>query len=536
MAVAASHSVALRGAAGHLIDVQADVSMGMVGTTLVGRVDSALAEAKDRVRMAILNSKLDWPSTRRVTVLLSPADLPKSGAHFDLAIAVAVMAASGSLDPRALAATVFVGELALDGTLRSVAGVLPMALAARQRGIERIFVPEPQVREASMVPDLVVFGVRSLAQVVAVLTGDELPTAPAVPPLSGGHYLSWRGAARLEELDMADLVGLDDVKYAVEVAAAGGHHLLLDGPKGCGKTSIAERIPTILPDLSRGESIELTAIRSLAGVLDPDVGLASRPPFSAPHHDASKTSLVGGGTGRARPGELSLAHGGVLFLDEFPLFRMDVIEALREPLESGDITVARADETITMPARSIVVLAANPCPCGNYGGGRAAQCNCSAVQRRDYAHRIRGPIADRIDITRHLHPVPLTTDRLDRRESSAAIRERVAAARERQAARYADESWRLNAQAPGAALRRHWSLPDAAQRLIDDSLLDGRLSRRGAVKVHRLAWTIADLRGLDRPGRDETQAALWLRLGTPVAMRDVQGRAEWAETAESRAG
>jgi magnesium chelatase family protein len=524
MVVAATQSVALRGAVGHLIDVQADVSMGMVGTTLVGRVDSALAEARDRVRMAISNSQLDWPNTRRVTVLLSPADLPKSGAHFDLAIAVAVLAAAGSVDPRTLEATAFVGELALDGALRSVAGVLPMALAARQRGVERIFVPEPQVREASMVPDLVVFGVRSLAQALALLTGDELPEAPPVPPLSGGRYLSWRGAARLDELDMADLVGLDEVKYAVEVAAAGGHHLLLDGPKGCGKTSIAERIPTILPDLSRGESIELTAIRSLAGVLDPSSGLATRPPFSAPHHDASKTSLVGGGSGRVRPGELSLAHGGVLFLDEFPLFRIDVIEALREPLESGDITVARVDETITMPARSIVVLAANPCPCGNYGG-RATTCNCTPAQRRDYENRIRGPIADRIDITRHLRSVPLTTDRLDLREPSATIRERVTAARERQAARYVEESWRLNAQAPGAALRRHWPLPDHAQRLIDDDVLDGRLSRRGAVKVHRLAWTIADLRGLERPGYDEAQAALCLRQGTALPMRDVESRA-----------
>lgn len=524
MAVATTQSVALRGAVGHLIDVQADVSMGMVGTTLVGRVDAALGEGKDRVRMAISNCELGWPATRRVTVLLSPADLPKSGAHFDLAIAVAIMAAAGSLDPRSLVATAFIGELALDGALRSVAGVLPMALAARQRGIERVFVPEPQVREASMVPDLIVFGVRSLPQAVAVLTGDELPEAPPVPPLSGGRYLSWRGAARLDELDMADLVGLDDVKYAVEVAAAGGHHLLLDGPKGCGKTSIAERIPTILPDLSPGESIELTAIRSLAGVLDPDAGLATRPPFSAPHHDASKTSLVGGGSGRVRPGELSLAHGGVLFLDEFPLFRMDAIEALREPLESGDITVARVDETVTMPARSIVVLAANPCPCGNYGG-RATHCNCTPAQRRDYENRIRGPIADRIDITRHLRSVPLTTDRLDLREPSATVRERVTAARERQAARYAEESWRLNAQAPGAALRRHWPLPDPAQRLIDDSVLDGRLSRRGAVKVHRLAWTIADLRGLDRPRYDETQAALWLRQGAPLSMNDVASRA-----------
>jgi magnesium chelatase family protein len=526
MAVATARCVALSGAVGHLVDVQADVSPGQVGTTLVGRVDPALHEGRDRVRMAIENSELAWPgATKRVTVLLSPADLPKSGAHFDLAIAVAILAATGELDPRSLEGTAFVGELALDGGLRSVAGVLPMVLAASERGISQVFVPEPQAREASMVPGMTVLGLRSLTQVVAALNDDEIPPAPPVPPLSGGRFLSWRGSTRLEDVDMADLVGLEEVKYAVEVAAAGGHHLLLDGPKGCGKTSIAERIPTILPDLAGTDSVELTAIRSLAGVLDPGLGMAIRPPFSAPHHDASKASIVGGGTGRVRPGELSLAHAGVLFLDEFPLFRSDVIESLREPLENGDITVARGEEAVTLPARSMVVLAANPCACGNNVGRNNAACTCSPVQLRTYARKVGGPIADRIDITRHLKPAVFTHDVLDLRESSETIRARVAVARARQAERYAGHPWRLNAQAPSAALRECWPMSRDAQRLVDGAISQGQLTRRGAVKVHRLAWTVADLRGLDAPGKGEAEVALALRQGDALAVAVVTERA-----------
>lgn len=517
MPVATTRTVSLRGAVGHLIEVQADVSAGQVGTTLVGRVDAALNEARDRVRMAITNSELTWPgTTRRVTVLLSPADLPKSGAHYDLAIAVAILGACGEVDPRDLAETAFIGELSLDGALRAVPGVLPMVLAASRRGIRQVYVPEPQTREASLVPDMIVIGVRSLTQVVASLAGTTIPEAAPVPPLSGGRFLAWRGSARLEEVDMADLVGLHEVKYAVEVAAAGGHHLLLDGPKGCGKTSIAERIPTILPDLSSAESVELTAIRSLAGVLDPSLGVATRPPFSAPHHDASKASVVGGGSGRVRPGEMSLAHAGVLFLDEFPYFRADVIEALREPLENGDITVARGEEAVTLPARSMVVLAANPCACGNYNGTKRNVCVCSPAQRAAYDSKVSGPIADRIDIVRHLRPAAFTHDPLGAPESSATIRARVARARARQALRYADHGWRLNAHAPSAPLRELWPLTRDAQAEVDRAIFSGQLSRRGAVKVHRLAWTIADLRGAESPGLHEATIALALRRGDPL--------------------
>jgi magnesium chelatase family protein len=514
MSVATTASIALRGAIGHRIEVQVDVSPGLVATTMVGRVDSALNEGRDRVRMAIINSNLEWPSTRRVTVLLSPADLPKSGSHFDLAVAVAVLGTMGLVDAEALPGVVFIGELSLDGGLRSVHGVLPMAMAAARSGAHTVIVPEPCEAEAAMVSGISVIGLRSLGQVVAHLNNALMPDAPPVPAIAGQRFLEWRGSERLEDTDLADLVGMRDSRFAIEVAAAGGHHLLLSGPKGCGKTSLAERISGILPPLGSDEAIELTAVRSLAGLLDPAMGLETAAPFLAPHHDASKASIIGGGSGRVRPGSVSLAHGGVLFLDEFPLFRSDVIQSLREPLESGDITVARGDETVTLPARCLVVLAANPCPCGNYHPQIRDKCTCRATERRDYQERVSGPVADRIDIVRHLLPYSAQpADSLLPTESSDDVRSRVADARSRQASRFRDVSWRLNAHAPGAALRRSWPLSDAGMDIVDRAVLAGSLTRRGSVRVHRLAWTLADLLELAGPDASCVDTAVRLRNG-----------------------
>ena len=519
MPFATAYTVSLQGSLGHLIEVQADVSAGVVGTTVVGRPDAALNEARDRCRMAVINSNLDWPSTRRVTVLLSPADLLKRGTHFDLAIAVSILAAAGQVRPEALAGSVFVGELTLAGGLRAVPGVLPMAMAAAARGIRRVFVPETQAREAAMVPGLEVFGLRSLGQVVAELQGELVPEAPPVAPVSGSRLLVWRGQHRLEDLDLADVAGLADARLAVEVAAAGGHHLLLSGPKGSGKTTLAERIPGLLPDLTPAEALELTAIHSLAGALEPADDLMVRPPFFAPHHDASKASLLGGGTGLVRPGEISRAHCGVLFLDEFPLFRVDVIEALRQPLESGEVTIARGYESATFPARGMVVLACNPCPCGDYHPQAGSnRCHCTEVARREYRRKLSGPMIDRIDITRHLVPVAAheARDPLAQPETSAAVRVRVTAARVRQSERFAAEAWRLNAQVPGPTLRTRWPLTSAGSRLVDDALYSGQLSRRGATRVHRVAWTLADLAGAEQPSPRHVQVALDLRLGRPL--------------------
>jgi len=519
MPVASTPTIALDGAVGHLVDVQADVSQAQPGLTLVGRSDVSLNEAPHRCRMAVHNTNLTWPASRRVTILLSPSDLPKRGTHFDLAIALAVLKADGQLPTVDLSTSVFIGELTLSGGLRSVPGVLPMVLAAAGRGIHRVFVPEPQAHEAAMVPGMTVFGMRSLGQVVAELSGEEVPDAPPVAPMSGGRLLSWRGEARLDEVDLADVHGLEEARYAVEVAAAGGHHLLLSGPKGCGKTTLAERIPGVLPDLTLEESIEVTALHSLAGALTEGDGLIRRPPFSAPHHDATRASILGGGTGRVRPGEVSRGHCGVLLLDEFPLLRTDVIDALRQPLESGEVTVARGEESVTFPARGIVAFAANPCPCGDYrADARENRCQCGEKQRREYLRRVRGPITDRIDITRRLIPLR-PHDQRDRwavPETSAAVRERVVEARARQAARYLDRGWRLNAHVPGPILLREWPLSRAAQRVVDDAMYKGQLSRRGATRVQRLAWTVADLAGAQAPSVEHTTTALALRQGEPL--------------------
>ncbi|KQY63826.1 MULTISPECIES: YifB family Mg chelatase-like AAA ATPase [unclassified Nocardioides] len=530
MAVATAHCVALEGAIGHLIDVQVDVSQGVVVTSLVGRPDASINEARDRCRTAISNSGFDWPATRRVTILLSPADLPKRGTHFDLAIAVGVLAAA---DPKntlrdALEGTVMIGELTLDGRLRTVPGVLAMTMAASARGFRRVFVPEPQSAEAALVPGMSVFGFRSLAQVIAELRGLEVPDAPSVDCNTSGNLLTWQGDHRLDEVDMADIIGMDDARYAMEVAAAGGHHLMLTGPKGAGKTSLAERIPGILPDLALDEALELTAILSLSGVLDGGQGLITKRPFFAPHHSASRVSLLGGGTGRVRPGEISRAHHGVLFLDEFPLFNNDIIEALRQPLESGEVTIARGEETATYPARGMFVLACNPCRCGNYSSDPVSDsCKCKEVVRRDYRLKLEGPVMDRIDITRHVRPVPKSAGRdpLNRPESSSSIRARVTAARRVQTERYAGLSWRINGQAPGPVLRDRWPLTDEAATRLDEAIYGGEITRRGGTRVHRLAWTVADLAGVEQPGLPEVETALALRTGQPLALSALSGRA-----------
>lgn len=517
MAFATAHTIVLRGAEGHLVDVQVDVSPGLVSTTMVGRADKALSEARDRVRMAINNDGGRWPATKRVTILLGPADLPKAGTHLDLAIALAVRAADrddGDLTADHLAGSVFIGELSLSGGLRPVPGILPMVMTASARGVRRVFVPEPQAQEAALVPGMSVFGMRSLAQVVAELRGVEVPDAPPVVAPSVSRMLSWRGDDRLAEVDLSDLEGLAEARYAVEVAAAGGHPIMLMGPRGAGKTSLAERIPTLLPELSVEQALEVTALHSLAGSLDQDAGLVRRPPWFAPHHGASAASVLGGGTGRVRPGQVSLAHHGVLFLDEFPHFRQDVVESLREPLESGEVTIARGEEAATYPARSLVVLAANPCPCGNYVGRGVAQerCECAETERRHYRRKLTGPILDRVDVWVELTAqAAAARDPLSPPEDSATVRRRVELARRRQAQRYRDCPWQLNSAVPGPAISARWPLVPEAQHLVEAELESGKLTRRGMTRVQRLAWTVADLAAADQPGVDEVEVALVLR-------------------------
>jgi len=323
----------------------------------------------------------------------------------------------------------------------------------------------------------------------------------------------------------ADVHGMADARFALEVAAAGGHHLMLSGPKGAGKTTLAERLPGLLPDLTIEESLELTAIYSLSGGLPPGQAMLSRPPFRAPHHSASRTSLVGGGSGRIRPGELSRAHTGTLFMDEFPLFNADIIEALRQPLENGEVTISRGDETTTFPARTMVVIACNPCPCGDYHpSNRDNRCTCTELRRREYRKKLSGPVVDRIDIVRHVEPVPPheARDPLARPEPTAVVRERVSAARTRQAARYAGTAWRLNADVPGPKLSSQFPLTEAGTRLLEDKVYSRQLTGRGGTRVHRLAWTVADLRGVAQPGVDEVDVALRLRRGDPLLVASLR--------------
>lgn len=522
---AATHTVSLRGALGHVIDVQVDVSPGKAATALVGRPDVAINEARDRCRAAVDNSGFDWPVTRRITILLSPADVPKHGSHFDLAMAVCVVAACDQRYPRAaLSASTLIGELTLDGRVRCVPGVVPMVMAAQAHGLTRVYVPEPQVAEAALVPGMEVVGIRSLAQALALIGGwEEVPDAPPVDPVATGPLLRWRGSAQREEGDLADVYGAQDARFALEIAAVGGHHLHLTGPRGSGKTTLAERLPGLLPDLDPDERLELTAVHSLAGTLGGEITALTRPPFRAPHHSASRAGVLGGGTGRVRPGEVSKAHLGVLFLDEFPLFPADVVEALREPLESGVISISRGEEDAVYPARSLVVLASNPCPCGEYHPfARTHRCSCEEIRRRAYRRKLTGPVMDRVDITRFVEPVA-AQDQDDRfpPESSAVVRDRVRVARARQRRRYAGHDWRLNGHVPGSALKELWPLTDAAARRLRTELLSGRLTQRGAVRVHRLAWSVADAAGVTRPGSQELEVALRLRAATPLDLATV---------------
>ncbi|HET9519304.1 MAG TPA: YifB family Mg chelatase-like AAA ATPase [Actinoplanes sp.] len=495
--------VGLVGVTGHLVEVEADLSTGLPAVVLTGLPDAALHEARDRVRAAVVNSGQQWPN-RRITVNLLPAPLPKRGSGFDLAIACALLAGAGELPLAPLDGVVVLGELGLDGTVRPIRGVLPMVLAAVRAGITRVVVPSANAREASVVPGVTVRAVDSLHRLVSFVRGDGPlldPPAAAPEPAAPGP-------------DLADVAGQALGRRGIEVAAAGGHHLALLGPPGAGKTMLAERLPSILPELDDASAIEVTALHSIAGVLPGDGRLLRRPPFQAPHHSASLAALVGGGTGLARPGALSLAHRGVLFLDEAPEFHIRALQALRQPLESGRVLLARSGGTTEYPARVQVVLAANPCPCASPAGD--AHCECTPLVRRRYISRISGPLLDRIDLRIELTPLraaELMTDHTPA-ESSATVAERVAKARAAAAARWAAGGWRVNAEVPGPQLRRApWRLPPAHTAALRRSLDRGSLSARGLDRVLRTAWTIADLDGRDRPDAADVAEAAALRMG-----------------------
>ncbi len=495
-------SASLLGVDGHAVTVEVHFSGGLPSFTVVGLPDTSCREARDRVRAALLSSGQHWPD-RRVTVNLVPPTVRKVGSGLDLAIAVALLVAGGVVTQEAVGDRAFLGELGLDGSVRSVPGTICLAEAI---GSERpLVLAAPSAVEGRIAGDRVVHPVESLRQVIACLEGAEpWPTAPPVPP----------AAPRGPGPDLRDVRGQPVARYALEVAAAGGHHLLLLGPPGAGKTMLASRLPGVLPELSDPEAVVTTRIHSAAGVPLPASGLVRTPPFRAPHHGASAVALVGGGSALLRPGEISAATNGVLFLDELAEFPTRVLDALRQPLEEGVVRIARAAASATIPARFLLVAAMNPCPCG--GGTRPGGCRCSDATRLRYRRRVSGPLLDRFDLRVEVQR-PQVEDLFGpaRGEPSADVAERVLAARALAARRGVP----ANAALAAGHLDAVAPLTADATRLLEDVLRTGRLSARGLHRVRRVARTIADLGGApDRIEAAHVAAALGLRVDPAAAL------------------
>ncbi|PPF63368.1 Mg chelatase-like protein [Clavibacter michiganensis] len=499
-------AVALLGLTGQMVEVEADITPGLPSFTIIGLPDTALSNARERVRHATSNAGCPLPA-RRITVNLSPAALPKFGPVFDLAIAMALLAAARSISAESIGRVVHLGELGLDGRLRPTSGILPAVAAAARLGFTRFMVPTGNADEAALVPGITVIPVASVRD-AAIYHGSTLQPQPVDPIL-----LARESATETPVLELADVVGNRDATQALVVAAAGGHHLFMLGPPGAGKTMLAARLPGLLPDLGALESLEVSSLRSLSGEV---VGsqLITRPPLESPHHTATAAALVGGGSRQIRPGAAARASHGVLFIDEAPEFNSSVLDALRQPIETGVISIHRANAVASFPATFQLVLAANPCPCGQYGA-RDSECTCTPHARRRYLGRISGPLMDRIDIQLRVQRITAAelrmADGAERLDTSTA-RATVIAARARSAERLAKTPWRVNSQVPGSWLRTGpRRLHRATTASLDRALERGGLTMRGYDRVLRLAWTVADLDSVESPTAEHVGRALYLR-------------------------
>ena len=501
--VASIAAVALEGMEGRPVDVEVHIGNGLPGLHLVGLPDASVRESQARVRAAIASSGLPWPN-RKVVVNLSPGDVVKEGPGFDLPIALGILAAQDAFSPRTLEGVVAVGELGLDGAVRPVRGALSVAMAARSRGAAGLLCPRANAAEAALVDGVTVYPVASLGELWGVLMGGGLvaysgpPARPARPPPRD---------------DLADVRGQAVGRRAVEVAAAGGHHLLLIGPPGAGKSMLARRLPGVLSPLSEDEALEVTRIHSVAGLLEDGALLAQRP-FRAPHHSISTAALVGGGSGSIRPGEVSLAHHGVLFLDELAAFSSAALEALREPLDEGRIRISRQRRSCSFPARFLLVGATNPCPCG-FRDDPMVECSCGEERRRSYDRRLSGPLLDRFDLLARLErPDPDLLLSEEDAPPSSVVAERVGAARAEQTARLGCFGWTTFGELPPADLRRVFRPTPAARAALAAAGRAIPLSGRGLDKVRRVALTIAALEGRTTVGEEHVHEALSLRGGS----------------------